>query len=521
MPLGFEQRFTYSDTPMLAFGRNTGISPYTTRFSGTPLIGYEALYGFRSGKRSNELLTGGSYASSVLSGRDLFSQLQARKKYLEDLIQSSFEPTNGPPSVFSTTDVGHPFATFKVRTHAPFARIFYKNATNDFTWDVCPSMAGLPYPNLTDPFGFSYRTDSAAVPMGKQTYFAWPSTLTAFGNQASVSQQTIPNSLKQTLGAGLIAGTNPWKSKADLAVTIGELLTGNLPRILSRIGESLIKLKIDWKLQTGRELSKHTNPGNEWLSLWFGWAPLVRDIQAAIGVLYKLHVLIYDGSDSERRRFAKGDLVQMNRIRTDGFTAAERSFQFTSALNNTTASPYFKNYEIVGPAVGAPVPTGLEGEFAKTVSIQSDFRFAARFHRGALPNARERDFLSKALDLLGLDITPATVYQLAPWSWLLDWFSSLGNAVQNLSALDWSNVLLDYSYLTLKVKTISTSAVTLPSSWGTGGSVSSSSPFITQRVEAVEKIREQASPYGFSVNWAGLSPFQLSILASLGMTRGR
>jgi len=355
--------------------------------------------------------------------------------------------------------------------------------------------------------------------MGKQTYFTWPITLTAFGLQSPATQQTYSNGFKQILGAGLIAGTNPWKAKADLAVTVGELLTGNLPRILSRIGDSLLKLKIDWKLQTGKELSKHTNPGNEWLSLWFGWAPLVKDIIAAVETLYKLHILIYDGSESERRRFQKGDLVALNRIATDGFTASQRSFWLGSPIRQGVISPYIKDYRTSGSMLGVPTPTGIEGKFARTVNIRSDFRFAARFHRGALPNARERDFLDKALELLGLDVTPATLYALAPWSWLLDWFSSLGTAVQNISALDWSNVLLDYAYLTVKVETITTSAVTLPAVWGGGNC--SSSPYIAQRIVTTEKIREQASPYGFSVSWQGLSPFQLSILAALGMTRGR
>jgi hypothetical protein len=96
----------------------------------------------------------------------------------------------------------------------------------------------------------------------------------------------------------------------------------------------------------------------------------------------------------------------------------------------------------------------------------------------------------------------------------------LGTVTQNLSDLDWSNVLLDYAYLTLQVKAVASMSVTLPSSWSSGRYTSSHST-IAHYVTSVEKVREQASPVGFSVSWDGLSPFQLSILAALGMTRGR
>ncbi len=518
MPLGFEERFHYGE--QMRASSVTSTQPLGYGASGTPLIGYEAIYGYRSGKRAQLLSQKGSYSSSVLKGRDLRSQLEARKNYLNEFIRDSFEPSNGAPSAFSTSDMGHPFATYKVSTHQPFGRLLFRSGSYAGQWDVCPSFDGMPFPSLTDPFGVGVRSDSGSVVLGKQTYFAWPSPILGWNQVSPSTQQVYPNGLKQTLGAGLIAGTNPWKSKADLAVTIGELMTGNLPRILSRIGDSLIKLKIDWKLQTGKELSKHANPGNEWLSLWFGWAPLVRDIEAALGILYKLHVLIYDGSDSDRRRFQEGPLVTVGRMKTSGFTTSvERQPVFGSPLSPLAREPFLKNYSSYGTFSVPAGPPEISGSYVKTVRISSDFRFTARFHRGALPNAHERSHLDKALELLGLDITPATLYQLAPWTWLLDWFSSLGNAVQNLSALDWSNVLLDYSYLTVKTQTVMTSALTA-NSWNTGAT-SLANGFMSQRIVSTEKIREQASPLGFSVGWNGLSPFQLSILAALGMTRGR
>jgi hypothetical protein len=514
MPLGFQERFTYSDRRSSCEGVAAGTF---WSFSGTPLIGYEAVYGYRSGKRAQEMSTKGSYASSVRGGRDLVSSLIARKKYLEDFIRDSFEPQVGSPSVFSTTDVGHPFATFKVSTQSPYARVRYKSGLDVHNWDVTVAPLGLPYPNIQDPFGVSVRTDNSAAPMGHHTYFTWPTHLLAGGLNAPSSQQMIPLTLKNAVGTGLIASTNPYTAKADVAVTVLELLTGNLPRVLGRIGDHLTRLSIDWKLQTGKTLSKHTNPGNEWLSYHFGWAPLVRDVIAATETLLKLHLLLFGASD-ESRRHRGGDLATTSRMATS-FTAAQRSWNIGSPLAATTGSPYMRDVE--GFASVAPgAPDNTQAVWSKTVRLVSDYRFSARFHAGARENGQQAGFLDRALELLGADITPATLWNLAPWTWLLDWFTNLGTVTQNLSDLDWSNVLLDYAYLTLQVKAVASMSVTLPPSWSAGRMTSTHST-IAHYVTSVEKVREQASPVGFSVSWDGLSPFQLSILAALGMTRGR
>lgn len=515
MPLGFEERFSYSDVPCNFLHKTPDWTKY---YSGLPLIGYEAIYGYRSGKRSKNMSTQGSYSTSVIKGRDLRSQILARKQFLENFINSSFSPTNGAPSAFSLTDDGHPFATYKVSVNAPYATVYRKLGTSSIDSHVMLNRGAMPYPDVNDPLGNAVRTTNTHA-MAKQTYFAWPSRLYASGGLAPAAQQIYTNSLKQTLGSGLIANTNPWAAKADLAVTVLELLTGNLPRILSRIGDRVARIHIDWKLETGRELRKHTNPGNEWLSYHFGWAPLVQDIMAAVEILYKLHILLYTSNESRRHR--GGDLGTWGRVNNNSTDSSDRQLVFESPLSELPGSPQWK--DLVGTSTlhsASDVPFGV-GSWSRSVLVHADYRFAARFHSGAVPNSAENGHIDKAFDLLGLDITPATLWNLAPWTWLLDWFSNIGTVAQNLSDLDWSNVLLDYAYLTVKVKTSATVSATLPKSWTANFVFTNRTPFISHTYVTEEKIREQASPYGFSVGWNGLSPFQLSILAALGMTRGR
>lgn len=157
--------------------------------------------------------------------------------------------------------------------------------------------------------------------------------------------------------------------------------------------------------------------------------------------------------------------------------------------------------------------------WSRALELKADFRFSAKYHRGASPNSKERGFIERGTEMLGLEMTPSVLWELTPWTWLLDWASNLGSVAENLSRLDWSNVLLDYAYLTFVVKTTGSVSWQGPTQLSSTAYLSHS--FISQYYKAEEKIREQASPYGFSVSWTGLNAYQLSILAALGMSRGR
>jgi hypothetical protein len=198
-------------------------------------------------------------------------------------------------------------------------------------------------------------------------------------------------------------------------------------------------------------------------------------------------------------------------------SASALSMQFGSPFGTGLNSPQWKAVKTGSVLIQPAQFTG--GKFSRSTRITADFRFSARYHRGARPNSRERGFIERATELLGLEITPAVLWELTPWTWLLDWASNLGSVASNISLLDWSNVLLDYAYLTFVVKT--ESSVTWKGPTVISPQLTVSHGFITKGFTTVEKVREQASPYGFSVGWTGLSPFQLSIIAALGMSRGR
>jgi len=500
MPSGFQNRFTYG-SPIRSFGTNS--SGVTWDVQRTPLIGYEAIYGYRSGKRAKEVSQAGNYTSLVRSG-SLSDQLRRRTEFLNQQIRDELLPNQGNASVFCYTgDTGHPLSIYKLRATQIPIHVTYRSGVTKLDADVCLDPT-LPYPDFAFPFGDAFTNGQ---PTRRFTYFAWPSVGNYLSAPApSVSNQLISNVVKNNIASGIISSANPWKPKASLAQTILELLSGDIPTVFTNLRRYVQDLQ---------NLKK--SAGSDWLNIQFGWVPLANDIRATVQVLLKLHMLLYGQSDSYRRTRG-GDLGSWARVVDTPFS---RGLSFNSPLNTTSgSSPYLVNPTGGSPLLAPPpIPSGL-GDWSRSCRVQADFRFSAKYHRGARPNSRERGFLERATELLGLEVTPAVLWELTPWTWLLDWGSNLGSVASNLSLLDWSNVLLDYAYLTFVVKTTGSVSVKLPFTQ-ISSTTSVDKTYLVQGFESIEKVREQASPYGFSVSWDGLSPFQLSILAALGMSRGR
>jgi hypothetical protein len=117
--------------------------------------------------------------------------------------------------------------------------------------------------------------------------------------------------------------------------------------------------------------------------------------------------------------------------------------------------------------------------------------------------------------LLGTRITPSTLYQLAPWSWLIDWFVDIGTVIDNATLLQDDGLVLNYGYLMCE-------NITTVKRVGYGFSFQSGEKLQphTATVRTQSKQRWRANPYGFGITEEELNPFQWAILAALGMTKG-
>jgi len=113
--------------------------------------------------------------------------------------------------------------------------------------------------------------------------------------------------------------------------------------------------------------------------------------------------------------------------------------------------------------------------------------------------------------LYGIKATPDVVYNLLPYSWLADWFGSLGSVIENASNFAISNQVMHYGYI------MATTEVTKKYSLIGAGSMGSN---LVQEFGTVVKQRHKATPYGFGLNPQAFTDQQWAILAALGISRG-
>lgn len=126
------------------------------------------------------------------------------------------------------------------------------------------------------------------------------------------------------------------------------------------------------------------------------------------------------------------------------------------------------------------------------------------------------EYEAKANHLLGTRITPETVWELTPWSWLIDWYSNIGQIVHNASLLSQDSTVLRYGYVMHETHATRSFTVT-----GLKGNFTNEPlPAVTVSYSIVAKRRTRATPYGFGIDVSSLSPRRWAILAALGMTKG-
>jgi hypothetical protein len=117
--------------------------------------------------------------------------------------------------------------------------------------------------------------------------------------------------------------------------------------------------------------------------------------------------------------------------------------------------------------------------------------------------------------LLGTRLTPDVLWNLAPWSWLVDWFTTIGSSLSNVVSFQNDGLVMPYGYAMRRVRITTVASTTL------AFKENPEKELLTFRntymVDQKERVR--ATPYGFGLDLGSLNPRQWAILASLGLTR--
>ena len=288
------------------------------------------------------------------------------------------------------------------------------------------------------------------------------------------------------LGATAIARCAPGNPGADVATAIGELHKEGLPGL---IGSRL------WKKRTAYLKSL----AEEYLNVQFGWKPLVSDVHSVAHNVSKTDAILTqyerDSGNTIRRRFT---FPQQRTVVESLF--ASNVYPFLSGVGTGSLSNYISAGDVI-----------RRRETVKNQWFSGAFTYylpSGYDSRNALTRAASRSNV-----LLGLSLTPEVLWNLTPWSWAADWFSNSGDVIHNVTRFGSNGLVMRYGYI--MEHTIVSDTYTHKPYTSTG---------LTVRVPPLvlvteTKKRRKANPYGFGVSWSGLSPFQLSIAAALGISR--
>lgn len=290
-------------------------------------------------------------------------------------------------------------------------------------------------------------------------------------------------------GAEAIAIVDPTNPNAEVGVALGEIFLDkriSLPGIQS------------WKRRT--EVAKAA--GSEYLSAQFGWLPLVEEIKNTIQSVQDGHTIM------ENYHSLDGQEVH----REFEFEPIEK--ESISVVNSGTRCLYSSSTS-VSAFNGTPVP-----QTRRTTSTTRRWFSGTFMH---YPNKVYDGLLGKRIadkrgdidKLFGITLTPETLWELAPWSWAIDWFSNIGDVISNFTAFEINGLVMKYGFI---MEEISGRETLFMPATGLSG-VTGAPPDVWNEYSV--KRRKEANPFGFGIGWEGLSPTQLAITAALGITRLR
>lgn len=290
------------------------------------------------------------------------------------------------------------------------------------------------------------------------------------------------------LGALAIAAVNPINPSTHLALIGGQTLQrSEFPEIATMEGKSQTYARI----------------GHDFLNTEFGWLPFVSDVKSVVSAAHTFN-------------------QRMKQFKRDSGRLVRRHFVFEDVKFLTrNASP---NNQFLGPVQQIAAGTLINSlgtqtditEETHSVWFKGAFTYYLPVGNSILDRLDRYD--AEAQKLLGADLNPYTLYQLAPWTWLADWFGDFNDVLKNITNVGLNSLVLKYGYLmhhSVVRRTLGIADVVVNSHNGTTqhvGNVATS--YITEA-----KTRTRASPYGFGVSTGSLTDIQWAILAALGLTR--
>lgn len=322
----------------------------------------------------------------------------------------------------------------------------------------------------------------------------------------STSAKIVPDETKlpvvnlQAYAQSAYSRVAPSSVEFDAAQFLGELREGLpslIPDVLKKTSASFLK-----------------RGSSDYLALEFGWKPFISDLQNMGRALA-----------GATQQFAKqGEPVHRRH---------EIPAQLTSTTNRYPSvgmSVLGGRYMGLLPSSG-PIWNDNVGQTARNVATcavdelitTSNRRWFEGSFSSFLPLGFDpSDYLSKLDVLVNTKITPETLWNLSPWSWLVDWQLRIGDSISANMAAANDLLIMHYGYA---MEHTTYNVMCSFAKTSDSGSYMASRGMPSKGVVfsgLSRKRRIRAHPYGFQVaSGSSLTAGQWSILSALGLQKGR
>jgi hypothetical protein len=298
----------------------------------------------------------------------------------------------------------------------------------------------------------------------------------------------------ESQGTLAISRTRPTNPAANLSTMLAEVMRDGLPRLA---GQTALASRG----------SMPAKAGSEYLNAEFGWKPLISDVQKLARAVADSEAILKqferDSGRNVRRRLTLGD----ERTVTTSYD------RLGAGLNWLACPPnLWTDWLKIFQSRGTQRRLSITQELHETTWFSGCYTYHLS-HGSDLMSRMER-YTQQARHLLGLELDPSTLWDLAPWSWLVDWFGDIGVSLDNSVALSQDGLVLRYGYI-MRTSVLTTTATMSGVRLVNGESL----PPLSLVVRSTRKTRKRATPYGFGLSLSSLTGRQWSILSALGMTK--
>lgn len=332
---------------------------------------------------------------------------------------------------------------------------------------------------------FSYTYEGGFLPLYKWQNFGIGSSADFAGEFLNPGQTYSANENAWDYGAAGWNRFRPGNPTADLGIFLGE--AKDIPRMLK---DSARFFHNAWKAIGGTLKNPSKELANHWLSTQFGWLPFLSDLR-------KFH-----------KTYMSAD-AQLERIRRNNGRWEKRG---GSILDDTVSTVISASTTASGSWPGLASaqyvdPTKLGSHtLSRVTATRAWFEGTFRYY---IPNIDSVYWSKRAvMEMYGIFPNPSLLWELTPFSWLVDWWIDVGDVISNMNTGWADNLVARYAYVmkTVEIRGELQSTVNLkcglqnhywvfPVTW---------------------KTRAGASRFGFGLTDSEFSLRQWSIIGAIG-----